>query len=120
MEEKEKNTLDEYDEISYIDYDEEAFVIIDKENELTVIPALCNAIFAHHLSDEDGDTAVAAGRVDEVANLTDDNEAYVSGKQFLMRLLKKLPKPLTVVQEGYHIDRSFIHTTCTSRINIFK
>lgn len=110
MEEKEKNTLDEYDEISYIDYDEEAFVIIDKENELTVIPALCNAIFAHHLSDEDGDTAVAAGRVDEVANLTDDNEAYVSGKQFLMRLLKKLPKPLTVVQEGYHIDRSFRDT----------
>lgn len=92
------------------DYDEEPFVIIDETNEENVIFKLCSAIFAHHLSDEDGDDAEILNETDELVNLTDDNEAYISGKQFLAQFLKKLPKPITVVQEGYHIDRSFRDT----------
>lgn len=92
------------------DYDEDPFVIIEESNEEKVILGLCNAIFAHHLSDEDGDVADSLNVTDELASLTDDNEAYISGKQFLAQFLKKLPKPITVVQEGYHIDRSFRDT----------
>lgn len=92
------------------DYDEDPFVIIEESNEDKVILGLCNAIFAHHLSDEDGDVADSLNVTDELASLTDDNEAYISGKQFLAQFLKKLPKPITVVQEGYHIDRSFRDT----------
>ena len=104
--------LTEYDRIVQddFDYDEEPFVIIDESNEEKVILGLCNAVFAHHLSDEDGDIADSLGAADELADLTDDNEVYISGKRFLAQFLKKLPKPITVVQEGYHIDRSFRDT----------
>ena len=92
MDERE-NFLTEYDRIAQddFDYDEEPFVVIDESNEEKVIRGLCNA-------------------ADELASLTDDNEVFISGKQFLAQFLKKLPKPITVVQEGYHIDRSFRDT----------
>lgn len=109
MDERE-NFLTEYDRIAQddFDYDEEPFVVIDESNEEKVIRGLCNAVFAHHLSDED--TADSLGAADELASLTDDNEVFISGKQFLAQFLKKLPKSITVVQEGYHIDRSFRDT----------
>lgn len=111
MDERE-TVLTEYNRIIQedFDYDEDPFVIIEELNEEKVIFGLCNAIFAHHLSDEDGDVADSLNVTDELASLTDDNEAYISGKQFLAQFLKKLPKPITVVQEGYHIDRSFRDT----------
>ena len=111
MDERE-NFLTEYDRIAQddFDYDEEPFVVIDESNEEKVIRGLCNAVFAHHLSDEDGDIADSLGAADELASLTDDNEVFICGKQFLAQFLKKLPKPITVVQEGYHIDRSFRDT----------
>lgn len=111
MDERE-NVLTECDRVIQddFDYDEEPFVVIEELNEEKVILGLCNAIFAHHLSDEDGDVADSLDATDELASLTDDNEAYISGKQFLAQFLKNLPKPITVVQEGYHIDRSFRDT----------
>ena len=85
-------------------YDEEPFVII-KEGQNSIIDNLCDAIFAYHLSDE-----IDPPDEEEEAKLSDDNEAYISGKEFLRNFLLKLPKPITVVQEGYHIDRSFRDT----------
>lgn len=104
--------MDEYDRMvpDDFDYDEEPFVNINESNEEKVILGLCNAIFAHHLSDEDGDIADSLGATEKTAGLTNDNAGYISGKQFLAQFLKKLPKPITVVQEGYHIDRSFRDT----------
>ena len=93
------------DEIIY--YDEEPFVII-KEGQNNIIEKLCNSIFAHHLSDN-GEAVEQLEKVEEEAQLS-DNEAYVSGKDFLKNFLISLPKPVTVVQEGYHIDRSFRDT----------
>ena len=89
-------------------YDEEPFVVINDGDE-KIIASLCNAIFAHHLSDDIKNEE----QISDIANqaqLSDDNEAYISGKTFLMEFLKKLPKPVTVIQEGYHIDRSFRDT----------
>lgn len=91
------------DEIIY--YDEEPFVII-KEGQENVILELCNSIFAHHLSEEEKQLSDMGNE----AELAEDNETYISGKEFLITFLRKLPKPLTVVQEGYYIERSFRDT----------
>lgn len=95
-----------------LNYDEEPFVIINIENQEMVILKLCNDIFTNHLSDDEiKDEEKKNNKYsEERAEVINDNEVYVSGRKCLIDFLKKLPKPLTVVQEGYHIDPSFRDT----------
>lgn len=94
------------DDIIY--YDEEPFILIREENDL-IISKLCNSIFVHRLSD-DPVCEEQPEELEEQAQLSDDHEAYISGKEFLKKFLSDLPKPVTVIQEGYHIDPSFRDT----------
>lgn len=89
-------------------YDEKPFVVI-KEGQEQIIKLLCDSIFAYHLSDNT-EQEEQVENIEEQAQLTDDNEAYASGREFLKNFLLKLPKPITVIQEGYHIDRSYRDT----------
>ena len=90
-------------------YDEIPFLVIEKNTEKDIIPSLCNALFNHYLSDEDDNEKEES--LDEQRNETLDNSNLaISGKDFLTKFLFKLPKPITVVQEMYHIDRSYRDT----------
>lgn len=90
-------------------YDEIPFLVIEKNTEKDIIPSLCNALFNHYLSDEDDNEKEES--LDDQRNETLDNSNLgISGKDFLMKFLFKLPKPITVVQEMYHIDRSYRDT----------
>ncbi|MBO5199065.1 MAG: hypothetical protein J6B85_11175 [Lachnospiraceae bacterium] len=98
-------------------YEEEPFVVIRTEEQERVIPAFCSSVFANYLSDEQGKSAdrtewddwkEQVNRLEPPDPVTQGNG--VSGKAFLMNFLKRLPKPITIIQEGYHIDRSFRDT----------
>lgn len=91
------NIVDEPSESEQIRYDEEVFTNITEENALYTIPAFCESIYRYSLSD--------SGSFD--ANIAHD---YMAD---LMKLLSRLPKPYTIIQEMHHIDPSFRDTYYT-------
>lgn len=91
-------------------YDEMPFIVVKEDTEDKVIYELCDAVFLHHLSEEEID-AVSSRKADEQeAELEYSGNMTASGKDFLTKFLLSLPRPFTIVQENYHIDRSFRDT----------
>ena len=78
----------------HIRYDEEVFTVITEENFNRTIPEFCECIYRYNISDTGTiDADIAKNYVDE-----------------LEKLLARLPRPYTIIQEMYHIDRSFRDT----------
>lgn len=78
----------------HIRYDEEVFTVITEENFSRTIPEFCECIYRYNISDTGTiDADIAKNYVDE-----------------LEKLLAQLPRPYTIIQEMYHIDRSFRDT----------
>lgn len=79
------------------DYEEEIFTIITDENYEEMVSDFCEAIFKNS--------------VFEASNTSNDViDTYMLD---VNKLLKQLPRPYTIVQEFYHIDRSFRDTYYT-------
>ena len=100
------------------DYGVEAFVTIE-EGQDSIITELCDSIFSDLLSDdkttEESNKALQEEGSDNKSleasdSLEDKNTTYIAGKEFLIDFIRKLPKPITIIQEDYHIDRSFRDT----------
>ncbi len=87
-------------------YAEQIFTIINEENK-DIISIFCEAIFSDSLLDEE--ISFEAGNNSEI-NEKNIVKEYIHGKEFLEDFLSRLPKPITVVQELYYIDRSFRDT----------
>ncbi|MCM1126795.1 MAG: hypothetical protein NC429_10010 [Lachnospiraceae bacterium] len=69
---------------------DEIIIQITEDNEREMVSALLNALF---------------GRL----SVEGENDS-VPGQKFMEKLLKRLPKPYTVVHENYHIDSSYRDT----------
>lgn len=101
-------------------FDNESFIVIRTEDEDEIISELCESVFDNILFGQDendswdeGDTGLQNDNDNSVeASETGDSkdEDKEVGKTFLKQILKRFPKPLTVVKENYHIDRSFRDT----------
>lgn len=87
---KEVATLQRTSDIPHIDYGEEIFISITNENHVEVINGICQSIYYMNLSIEE--------TIPEIAN------EYMTE---LRKLLELLPRPFTIVQEFYYIDRSY-------------
>ena len=70
---------------------EELFVVVTSQNKETVIPQFCNELFKYNLSEQG----------------TEMQNGLYEYEEELELLLNKFPTPFTIVQEFYHIDRSF-------------
>ena len=79
------------DELENVRYDEELFVVVDSENKENIISEFCRNLFRYNLSDSEREM---------------DNRQYEYEAE-LELLIKKFPTPFTIVQEFYHIDRSY-------------
>lgn len=76
---------------------EQIFIVVSEADGIAVIEEFCKAIFLKtSISDEE--------EPDE------DDKGVVSGIAELEIILKALPKPYTIIQETYHIDKSFRDT----------
>lgn len=72
-------------------YNEELFVTVTSQNKVTVIPEFCTSLFKYNLSEVGTEI---------------ESELYEYEAE-LELLLNKFPTPFTIVQEFYHIDKSF-------------
>lgn len=86
------NTAD----IDGVNYEDEVFIPITEENYLEVIPEFCQSMYQHNMSSEEVPAENSDKYMDE-----------------LQELLRQLPRPYTIVQEIYYIDRSFRDTYYT-------
>lgn len=82
-----------------LDFSEEIFVVIPEENSISTIDQFCRAIFFKGEGSNGADS-----------KLEDNDLGLNSGIADLENILKALPKPYTIVQEFYHIDKSFRDT----------
>lgn len=97
------NMNDEKEKYTADDYRETSFLVIDDEDSSKVIHDFCDAVFAQQLPSEND-------KNEDVKEQHDAEELILSGKEFLAHFIIDLPKPITIVQEVYHIDRSFRDT----------
>lgn len=94
-----------------LEYSENPFVIIPEENQEIIIDKFCDAVFISNLTDNEEEFLEMLhgmgvdGDIGEV-----DQEKLLLGKNFLKKFLRELPKPITIVQELYHIDKSYRDT----------
>lgn len=121
MEDKEKHELqiddaltsseaDETD-INVLEYSENPFVIITESNQKIVIDKYCDAVFVNDLTDNEEELLEMIHETKSDAdNKEVDHDKIVLGKKFLKKFLWNLPKPITIIQEMYHIDRSYRDT----------
>lgn len=90
--------IDDHIDLSHMNtirYDGEMFVTVTEENKNLVISDFCKAIFKYNLSE---------------AGVDEQNELY---EEDLRELLDSFPRPYTIVQEFYHIDKSYRDTYYT-------
>lgn len=93
----EKELIPKFEAEKAQDLSEEIFVVVPKENGVSVIEDFCKAIFLKTHND-DGEEPDG------------DGQGIGSGMAELQMILKALPKPYTIIQETYHIDKSFRDT----------
>lgn len=91
-----------------LEFGENPFVIITEENQERVVDKFCDAVFISNLTDNEEEffEMLHGSGVDGDIGET-DQEKLLLGKNFLKEFLRRLPKPITIVQELYHIDRSY-------------
>lgn len=92
-------------EYSADDYRKTSFLIIDEDESAKTIHDFCDAVFVQELQENSG-----TEQENKQIEMMEDEGSAISGKDFLIRFLMNLPKPITIVQEVYHIDRSFRDT----------
>ena len=92
-------------EYSADDYRKMSFLIIDEDESAKTIHDFCDAVFVQELQENSG-----TEQENKQIEMMEDEGSAISGKDFLIRFLMNLPKPITIVQEVYHIDRSFRDT----------
>lgn len=103
----------EFDEagIEALEYDENPFIVITNDNQQTVIDKFCDSVFINNLTDNEEEffemLHKSSGDIDSEET---ERDTLVWGKRFLKDFLKRLPKPITIVQEMYYIDRSYRDT----------
>lgn len=93
------------------EYDGNPFVTITGDNQEEHIDQYCDVVFANNLTDNEEeflDIIHTSGS--DVNNDKTDHDKLFLGKNFLKNFLMSLPKPITIVQEMYHIDRSYRDT----------
>lgn len=97
--------------IEVLDYGENPFVVINESNQEIAIDKYCDSVFIGNLTDNEEEFFQMLGEsATDSGSMGTEHDKLVLGKQFLKDFLKKLPKPLTIVQEMYHIDRSYRDT----------
>lgn len=104
---KDKNDLKHT--INQIKYESEPFVIITNYNQDELIEKYCDAVFKNNVTDNEEELYETEQREDTDL-LKENYSESISGMKFLNDFLKSLPKPITVVQEIYHIDKSYRDT----------
>ena len=105
------NLESDEDIIDVLEYGDNPFVVITKENQDEVIDKYCDAVFIYNLTDNEEEFIEMLHDSKTDTNMEGlDHDKLVLGKKFLKEFLKKLPKPITIVQEMYHIDRSYRDT----------
>lgn len=94
-----------------LEFSENPFVIITEENQERVVDKFCDAVFISNLTDNEEEflEMLHGSGVDGDRRET-DQEKLLLGKNFLKDFLSRIPKPITIVQELYHIDRSYRDT----------
>lgn len=97
------------DEISIeaLQYSESPFIIIKKDGQDEIIDKYCDTVFINNLTDNEEEF------IDMIHSSDKDSlssDKLVAGKHFLKEFLRSLPKPITIVQELYHIDKSYRDT----------
>lgn len=112
----EREKLDEslgFDEVSkdVLEYGENPFVVITDENQEIAVEKYCDIVFANNLTDNEEEflEQIHDSRLND-RGIEVDHDKLVLGKNFLKEFLYKLPKPITIVQEMYHIDRCYRDT----------
>lgn len=112
----EREKLDEslgFDEVSkdVLEYGENPFVVITDENQEIAVEKYCDIVFANNLADNEEEflEQIHDSRLND-RGIEVDHDKLVLGKNFLKEFLYKLPKPITIVQEMYHIDRCYRDT----------
>lgn len=116
--EKNENQTDELTNAEFamgnedvLEFGENPFVIITEENQEKVVDKFCDAIFISNLTDNEEEFLEMLHRSGEDGDRGKiDQEKLLLGKNFLKNFLRRLPKPITIVQELYHIDRSYRDT----------
>lgn len=91
----EKEIKPKYENMETPGLSEQVFIVVSEEDAASVITEFCKAIFL------------------ETSNSCEEDEANGEsgqGMTVLKALLKTLPKPYTIIQEEYHIDKSFRDT----------
>lgn len=116
--EKNENQTDELTNAEFamgnedvLEFGENPFVIITEENQEKVVDKFCDAVFISNLTDNEEEFLEMLHRSGEDGDRGKiDQEKLLLGKNFLKNFLRRLPKPITIVQELYYIDRSYRDT----------
>lgn len=92
------------------EYSAEPFIIITEDNQSYLIEKFCDAVFASNLTDYENEFPEIYQDSEKSNFENEDYNKSALGKRFLISFLQKLTKPVTVVQEMYHIDSSYRDT----------
>ena len=80
-------------------YDEVLFVYINDDNYEEAIHEFCRDIYLNNIRELDDK--------EYLDSLNPDNKKLITNDATLEEILKRLPRPFTIIQENHHIDKSF-------------